>query len=133
MPAYFTYLGLSVEGSSNGMAISPVVWLVLLAVVAWSLMRSTLGASRGRDMDEPTHDISEADKLRDRYARGDIDTATFYRMMAQLRAAENTDDADEADDTADREADPSSEQGKSASKIGTPWSRTPPGVPPGMF
>ncbi|MGE5335477.1 MAG: hypothetical protein ACM3N4_12310, partial [Nitrososphaerota archaeon] len=72
MPAYFTYLGLSVESSSNGMAISPIVWFVLLAAVAWSLMGSTIRASRGRDMqdmDEPTDDLSEDDKLRDRYAR----------------------------------------------------------------
>lgn len=55
------------------------VVLVALAVLAWSLLqrRGTRGAPPGEDRAE--------DILRQRFARGEIDEASYQRMLDELR------------------------------------------------
>ena len=89
MPMY------SYPGMSNGwmvawMIISTLFWLGLATVIVWALVRLASrfarGANSGGSMGQP----SATDILKARYARGEIDAATFREMMAQLAA---TDDA----------------------------------------
>ena len=68
------------------MILSSLFWLGLAAIVVWALVRWLSSASRSmmsRGPNEPAH-LSAMDILKARYARGEIDEATFERMRAQL-------------------------------------------------
>ena len=68
------------------MIFSSLFWLGLAAVVVWALVRWLSSASRSTTLrvpHEPTQ-LSALDILKARYARGEIDTATFQLMRAQL-------------------------------------------------
>ena len=68
------------------MILSSLFWLGLAAVVVWALVRwlsSASGPMAPRTPHEPTQ-LSGLDVLKARYARGEIDTATFQAMRAQL-------------------------------------------------
>ncbi|HEU5348345.1 MAG TPA: hypothetical protein VFU63_07005 [Ktedonobacterales bacterium] len=135
MPIYFFFLGLSGENMTTQTFISSTVWILVVAVVAWALVRPRMGTTNSRDTSGPTDQRSERDALLARYVRGEIDAETFRKKMARLKAAneaDNTGDTEDTDDTSD-DADAPSEQSKSASRMSTPWSRTPPGIPPGLF
>jgi putative membrane protein len=70
------------------MVISSLFWLGLAAVVVWALVRWLSSASASGPMaphtpHEPAQ-LSALDILKARYARGEIDAATFQAMRAQL-------------------------------------------------
>ncbi len=90
MPMWGYYTG----GAGMGwwMVVSSLFWLVLAAVVVWALVRWLSSASRPtapRAPDGPTSaQASALDILKARYARGEIDTATFQAMRAELEATD---------------------------------------------
>ena len=67
------------------MAFGGVLWLAILAVLVWALIRWWEG--RGR-VSGPSGSAtpSALEILRQRYARGEIDTATFEQMRERLQA-----------------------------------------------
>jgi putative membrane protein len=79
------------------MMLSSVIWVVLLAVVAWAIIRwvngkmtnatpfSTSTPTRGPGM--PAGGLSSIEILRQRYARGEIDAATFEQMRERLESS----------------------------------------------
>lgn len=72
------------------MILSSLFWLGLAAVVVWAVVRWLSEASRStapRGPHEPVQ-LSAMDILKARYARGEIDTATFQMMRAELDATD---------------------------------------------
>ena len=72
------------------MIISSVIWLALVGIavwafVSWARSRSRLPADRPFDTAAPG--LSAQEILRQRYARGEIDLATFQQMQAELNAS----------------------------------------------
>ena len=65
------------------MMLSWVFWFVLLGLLLWALFR-WLGA-RGPNQ-TPNTSLSAHEILRQRYARGEIDEATYERMRQQLES-----------------------------------------------
>jgi putative membrane protein len=68
------------------MILSSLFWLILAAVVVWAVVRWLSSASQSTTHDrlhEPAQ-LSAVDILKARYARGEIDTATFQMMRAQV-------------------------------------------------
>lgn len=65
------------------MMLGGLFWLVVLGLVIWGLVR-WLGGRSGSSGQPPVSGPSAQDILRERYARGEIDTATFERMTARL-------------------------------------------------
>lgn len=67
-------------GSVLIMLLNMVFWALLLGLLVWALVRwlTTRTATSG-----PTG-LSAMEILRQRYARGEIDVATFEQMRAQL-------------------------------------------------
>ena len=61
--------------------------LVLLVVLIWALVRwlNTLVPSQSNRSDARASDQSAEDILRERYARGEIDAATFEETLARIR------------------------------------------------
>lgn len=83
--------GANEPGMIAWMIISSVIWLVLVGVAVWALIRFVNGRSQTPSSSTPpmgsaggpsAHDI-----LRERYARGEIDAQTFQRMQAELDAS----------------------------------------------
>jgi putative membrane protein len=68
------------------MIVSSLFWLGLAAVVVWALVRWLSSASRSTTPLGPHEPAqpSALEILEARYARGEIDTATFQMMRAQL-------------------------------------------------
>lgn len=64
------------------MIISMIFWIIVLAIVAWLLYR-LFGGPRGAGR-RPDEDRAE-EVLRERYARSEIDLATYERMLEDLR------------------------------------------------
>lgn len=67
----------------GGMMFMWVFWVVVVGVVLWALLRYS-GLVGRRAGDGGRSDGAEA-ILRKRYARGEIDEATFQHMMEELR------------------------------------------------
>lgn len=69
-------------------------WLIVLATLAWVLFRLARGKgwlSGERSRPSPSgSDRSPLRILQERYARGEIDAATFDEMLARLRASEES-------------------------------------------
>jgi putative membrane protein len=67
------------------MAFWSVIWLVVLGVVIWALVRWASG--RTPSASGPSSGPSALEVLRQRYARGEIDSATFEQMRERLEAS----------------------------------------------
>lgn len=61
-------------------------WLILMGIAVWALIRWMLHQTRtaGPPTGGPTNPLSAEEILRQRFARGEIDTATFQTMREQL-------------------------------------------------
>lgn len=65
-----------------------ILWLVLLASLVWALVRGFVRSARTTDFHRPpTSGPSAMEILRQRYARGEIDAATFDQMRERLEAS----------------------------------------------
>src|SRR5215475_1087010 len=77
------------------MGLSGLFWLVVLGLVIWLLMR---WLTRNSHLTAPPYPgtppapLSALEILRQRYARGEIDTETFQKMRVQLEEANVPDD-----------------------------------------
>ena len=72
-------------GMLLAMLLNGVVWIALIGLLIWAVSRflSQRAPSTGR----PDAGPSAMEIVRQRYARGEIDEATFERMRAQLEAS----------------------------------------------
>ena len=79
-------------GMAWWMILSSLFWLALAAVVVWALVRWLSSAARSTVPPVPHEpsQLSALDILKARYARGEIDTATFQTMCAQIAATSAT-------------------------------------------
>ena len=71
------------------MVLSSLLWLVLIGAVVWALVRWVGYQTRsagGHQSSGPSDKTSAEEVLRQRFARGEIDAATFQAMRAQLAA-----------------------------------------------
>jgi putative membrane protein len=64
------------------MTLNSILWIALIAVLIWAVVRWS-GKKNAH-----TTTPSAMEILRQRYARGEIDTATFEQMREHLRAGE---------------------------------------------
>ena len=81
--------GYDVSGMGWWMVVSSLFWLVLVAIAVWALVRFVTHQTRtgaGHQMDGTSGEPSAEEILRQRYARGEIDDATYARMREQLAA-----------------------------------------------
>lgn len=62
-----------------GMLLMALFWIVVLGLAGWLIYRLFRGWSRNRGRESPE------EVLRERYARGEIDRATYQRMREDLR------------------------------------------------
>jgi putative membrane protein len=74
------------------MVLSTVFWLVLIGIAVWALVRwvshqTQTGTNQQTGGTIPGPSADEI--LRQRFARGDIDSETFERMRQQLAASTN--------------------------------------------
>lgn len=81
-------------GNNAGMMVwgilSSLFWLALLGVAVWALVRWLGNSSRSTFTPPPPPPVmsqqqSPLDILKSRYARGEIDTATYQSMREQLQ------------------------------------------------
>jgi putative membrane protein len=73
-------------GMSWWMVISSIVWLGLIAVTVWAFARwASRPPQQVNSSSAPAPPATEI--LRQRFARGEIDSDTFERMRQQLEAA----------------------------------------------
>lgn len=67
------------------MLLNAAIWIALIGLLIWAVSRWLTGRpTSGRPVDQAP---SAMEILRARYARGEIDEATFERMRQQLEAA----------------------------------------------
>ncbi|HEX6122049.1 MAG TPA: SHOCT domain-containing protein [Ktedonobacterales bacterium] len=66
-----------------------VIWLVLIALAVWALIRWVTHQTQAgpRQIGAPPNTLSAEEILRQRFARGEIDAATFQNMREQLEAS----------------------------------------------
>lgn len=70
------------------MAFWNILWLVLLGLFIWALVRGLTRSSRGAGSHHsPERSLDALEILRQRYARGEIDTATFEQMRERLEVS----------------------------------------------
>jgi putative membrane protein len=85
-------------GMTAWMIISSVLWLVIVGVAVWALVRwlNTRGPVASHPSTSGTAGPSAQEILRQRYACGEIDEATFERMQARLMASSTDQPREEA-------------------------------------
>lgn len=72
-------------GGALFMVLSMLLWVGVVALVIWALIRWLAPAARGTGMPGPgSVQPSALEILRQRYARGELDTATFEAMRERL-------------------------------------------------
>ncbi len=69
-----------------------VLWIAVLVVLVWALIRWFERKAPASGSSTPASS-SALEILRQRYARGEIDTATFEQMRERLQATEHGSDA----------------------------------------
>lgn len=69
------------------MSFGMVLWIALLVVLVWALIR-WLDGKKASSPPSDTSGTSAIELLRQRYARGEIDTATYEQMREHLTAPE---------------------------------------------
>jgi len=65
------------------MTLNSILWIALIAVLVWAVVRW----SGKKNVSTTTSMPSAMEILRQRYARGEIDTATFEQMRERLEAS----------------------------------------------
>ena len=83
MPMY-SYPGMAGNGMTAWMIISTIFWLILAALAVWALFRLASHAARRANTASPYDQPSATEILKARYARGEIDAATFREMLSHL-------------------------------------------------
>ncbi len=75
--------------SWGGMLLNSVIWIALLAVVAWAIIRWVNGkVTNATPFTTSTPSGPSAlEIVRQRYARGEIDAATFEQMRERLESS----------------------------------------------
>ena len=81
MPMY-NYPGMSGAGMTIWMIVTTIFWVALAALIVWALVRLVARTSRDEGLRHTPGLQSPADILKARYARGEIDDATFRKMLA---------------------------------------------------
>jgi putative membrane protein len=78
--------GYNMTGMSWWMIISSIVWLGLIAIAVWAFVR---WAARPTQSNSPSTPAAPSPReiLRQRYARGEIESDTFERMRRELEAS----------------------------------------------
>jgi putative membrane protein len=72
-----------------GMVVQGALWLLLAAVAVWALVRWLNRPPRSATPPpNPPEELSALDTLKQRYARGELDTATFEPLRAHLDPSE---------------------------------------------
>ena len=74
----------------GGMLLTTIFWIALLVVLVWVLIRWINGRTKTSVppyTSAPPAGPSALEILRQRYARGEIDTATFEQMRERLEAS----------------------------------------------
>jgi putative membrane protein len=71
-----------------GMAVWGLIWLIIVGLVIWAVVR---WLDRRIAAPSPTSGPSALEPLRQRYARGEIDAATFEVMRERLEASTTRD------------------------------------------
>jgi putative membrane protein len=75
--------GYNMTGMGWWMIISSLIWLGLVAIAVWAFARWASRPTQ-REVSRVTPAPSATEILRQRYARGEIDSDTFERMRRQL-------------------------------------------------
>lgn len=73
-------------GGALLMLLSMLLWIAVLALIVWALIR-WLAPGAGSIPRAPVSGPSAMDILRQRYARGEIDAATFDQMRERLEGS----------------------------------------------
>ena len=69
-------------GMLLAMLLNAVVWIALIGLLIWAVSRMLV--NRPTTTGQPDRSLPAIEILRQRYARGEIDEATFDRMRQQL-------------------------------------------------
>nr|BBH92178.1 hypothetical protein KTA_03770 [Thermogemmatispora argillosa] len=81
-------------GGMLWMWLGAILWLIVLAALAWALFHLARGKGRlseGQSYSHPSGpNRTPLQILQERYARGEIDAVTFDDMLARLRASEES-------------------------------------------
>ena len=78
--------GYNMTGMGWWMIISSLIWFGLLAVAVWAFARWASRPSQSNTLSTPPAP-SATEILRQRYARGEIDSETFERMRRELETS----------------------------------------------
>lgn len=74
------------------MSLGSILWIALLVILVWALIRWLTGKMASPSQPPtPVRNISAMEILRQRYARGEIDTVTFEQMRERLEASTERD------------------------------------------
>ena len=106
-PGYFPYhhaVGWHLLPHLLGAGLMALLWLGLLGLLLWAVFRVIRGRPRwlaggatwppSTSSTRPASGLSATEILRQRYARGEIDTVTFQQMMERLQASAPSDEPD---------------------------------------
>lgn len=89
MPMYY-YPGMSGASMTIWMIVATLFWVAVATLIIWALVRLIARSSRDTDRSHTTIQPSAAEILKARYARGEINDATFRNMMEQVAATDET-------------------------------------------